>query len=509
MRGKIVLATHNDARSIGPVLQEIDEARSVLERGGVDLDVLVSDDGSSDSTVDVAVDEAARLGLALQVVKGAGGGLVPALLDGLEHALTDAGVAFFVTLDAGGRHDARQIPDLVRAHLARGNGVTIGSRWTRGGSSPGTSSLRAAVSWSGNFLVRRIAGLKGVRDATTSFRVIHPDVARLIPPAKALGEISCYYAATTTLAQAQGFAIDEVPIHFRPRYSGVSRLTRHDATQFLSGLRATRSEARRLRAASHDDQTAWAKRQRHFSPQAPAADSHFGAMDELLQLSDANRFFGWIVDEFGDALGPKTLEVGAGLGTVSRMIVERHPYTSVLALEPAANVYPGLAELAGVHDRIESRQTTSDALLAEGHGGEFDSVVYVNVLEHIEDDSGELVIARQLLTPGGHLCLFVPAMPRLYSKIDHKSGHFRRYTKETLRRKVADAGFEIVKLDYYDVASVVPYWLMYRVLGVENLGGASNSLYDNVLVPISKTAQRVLRHPPFGKNLLLVARTIR
>ena len=56
------------------------------------------------------------------------------------------------------------------------------------------------------------------------------------------------------------------------------------------------------------------------------------------------------------------------------------------------------------------------------------------------------------------------------------------------------------------MASVVPYWLVYRALGVERLGGTSNALYDNILVPISKATQKVLRHPPFGKNLLLVAR---
>ena len=228
-------------------------------------------------------------------------------------------------------------------------------------------------------------------------------------------------------------------------------------------------------------------------------------MDELVQLSDAERFFGWIVDEFGPAIGPRTLEVGAGLGTVSRTIASRHPGVSVLALEPAANVFPGLSGVAQQHDRIAARQITSSALLAEGPEP-FDTAVYVNVLEHIEDDVGEMGIALQLLRPGGHLCALVPAMPGLYSRIDHKSGHYRRYTRDALRRKVTAAGFSIEKLEYFDVASIVPYWLVYRVLGVENLGGTTNSLFDNVLVPVSMGAQRLLRHPPIGKNLLLVAR---
>jgi 2-polyprenyl-3-methyl-5-hydroxy-6-metoxy-1,4-benzoquinol methylase len=507
VRGRILLATHDDSRSIGPVLQEVDEARAVLARSGVHVDVLLVDAGSSDDTVDVARDEAARLGLGLDVHKTARASAVEALREGFTLALDEPDLAFAVTLDAGGQHDARQIPDLVRAHVARSNGVTIGSRWVRGGSSPGTSTLRSAGSRLANLLVRRVCGLRDVADSTTSFRVLHPDVLRLTPPAEALVENSCHFAALTTLAQVEGFAIDEVPIHFRPRYSGVSQLTPADVREFVGGLVATRRVARQRRAELRDDQTAWAKRQRHFAAQEPAADSHFGAMDELVQLSGANRFFGWIVDEFGSAIGPRTLEVGAGLGTVSRMIAERHADAHVTALEPAANCFPLLAETVGGLERIQPLQTTSGALLAAGAAGAFDTVVYVNVLEHIEDDAGELAIAHDLLAPGGHLCLFVPALPALYGPIDHKSGHFRRYTKRALARRVTEAGFVIERVDYMDVAGVVPYWLMFRVLGVENLGGGSNSFYDNVLVPISKAAQRMVPHPPLGKNLILIARS--
>ena len=129
-----------------------------------------------------------------------------------------------------------------------------------------------------------------------------------------------------------------------------------------------------------------------------------------------------------------------------------------------------------------------------------------DVLEHIEDDNGELAVSLQLLRPGGRLCLFVPALPGLYSSIDHKSGHFRRYTKKSLQTRVERAGFEVETIDYFDVASVVPYWLLYRVLGAEDLSAGSNAFYDRVLVPISRSVQRTLVHPPVGKNLILVAR---
>ena len=111
-------------------------------------------------------------------------------------------------------------------------------------SSPGTSFRRSATSRAGNLVARTVTGLKGVRDATTSFRVVDPDVAWLVPPTEAQAEVSCYFASLTALAQAQGFAIDEVPIQFRPRYSGVSGLTVADGRRFWRGLRATRRGTR-------------------------------------------------------------------------------------------------------------------------------------------------------------------------------------------------------------------------------------------------------------------------
>ena len=286
-------------------------------------------------------------------------------------------------------------------------------------------------------------------------------------------------------------------------------LERGDGSRFLRGLWETRRAGTEARASHRADQTHWAKRQPHFAGQNPAPDSHFGALDELESLAGATNFFSWIVEGFGNAIGPNTVEVGAGLGTVSRAIAAAHPHTKVLALEPAANVYSRAAERLASHPQITLRQATSGDVLASGAAGTFDTAVYVNVLEHIEDDNGELEVARQLLAPGGHLCLFVPAMPSLYSAIDHKSGHFRRYTKQTLRSRVEQAGFSIDTIEYFDVASVIPYWLMYRALGVETLGGGSNAIYDKIIVPTSKALQRVIVHPPLGKNLILVARRSR
>ena len=244
-----MLATYNEADSIRPVLAEIDEAVAILGRAAIDLRILLVDDSSPDHTADVAKAEAGRLGLDLEVLSGPKAGLGRALMRGFEHALAGPRpVDFLVTLDADGQHDARQLPDLVRAHLARNSSVTIGSRWARGGTSPGTPPTRVVLSRVGNLLVRRIAGVRGVRDATTSFRVIDPAVVNAFQPGDLRIEGYGFFSAFIALSQARGFVIDEVPINFRPRYSGVSNLTSKELVDFFINLFKVRRQARQLRS---------------------------------------------------------------------------------------------------------------------------------------------------------------------------------------------------------------------------------------------------------------------
>jgi SAM-dependent methyltransferase len=173
----------------------------------------------------------------------------------------------------------------------------------------------------------------------------------------------------------------------------------------------------------------------------------------------------------------------------------------VLAIEPAGNVYSTLADRTRGHANVTTRQVTSNEMAPAC----FDSVVYVNVLEHIEDDLAELRTAYRLTRPGGSLALFVPAMPSLYGSLDYKSGHYRRYTPHGLRQRVEAAGFVDVSVRYFDLLGVVPYWLMYRVFDVQRLGAVSSGGYDRIVVPLSRMLERLIPTPR-GKNLVVLAR---
>ncbi len=505
LRGTVVLATYNSGASVGPVLAEIEEAASVLHRSGIELDVLLVDDSSPDNTATIATDEAARLGLKIEVLNGFHLGVGRSQLAGFEYLLGKADRDFFVTLDPDGHHDARQITDVVRAFVARRSGVTIGSRWVRGGSSPGTSALRSIVSRTANMLARRIVGLRGVHDATTSFRIIRPDVAQLWIDRQIPADGYGYFTTSVAVAQAAGFSVTESPITFRPRYAGVRSLSFSDITAFWRSLHATRVLVAQVRGEARHDQATWAARSPRLQAQQASSNSQFGAAEELENLANADRFFGWIADELAPHLGHRILEVGAGIGTIATKMSERQAASEITAIEPAENLFGQLHTAASRLRNVTALQLTSQELAAT-RPHQFDSIVYVNVLEHILDDGAEMRTAFDLVAPGGSLGVFVPAMSRLYGSLDYKSGHHRRYDKARLRDVISDAGFEIVELRYIEVAGVFPYWLMYRLLNRQTLSPMSSGVFDRMVVPVSMLVQRLVPSPPIGKNLLAIAR---
>jgi SAM-dependent methyltransferase len=221
---------------------------------------------------------------------------------------------------------------------------------------------------------------------------------------------------------------------------------------------------------------------------------------ELEAMAAAENYRRWIVDTFAPYLGKDVAEVGAGIGSVSRLLLEL-PIERLAAFEPSANMFPLLAEAVRGDARASTVNGVFDALQA-GRG--YDAVLYVNVLEHVEHEREELAAAHAALRPGGHLLVFVPALAWLYSDFDREVGHFRRYSRDALERVVAHAGFEVVEARWFDVAGIVPWYVHFTVLG-RSMGRGSVSLYDRLVVPVMRAVEK-LSPPPIGKNIALVAR---
>jgi SAM-dependent methyltransferase len=253
-----------------------------------------------------------------------------------------------------------------------------------------------------------------------------------------------------------------------------------------------------------------------MTPRPPGPDGHPGAGsdpaersplaypgDDLEAMAPAVNYRRWIVDEFVPFLGSRVAEVGAGRGYVTELLAgsaTRH----VSAFEPAARMY------ALLERRFRGRPdiATYPAYLGESGGPDrgscFDSLVYVNVLEHVEDDAAELMRAHGVLCAGGHLCIFVPALPVLYSAFDASIGHHRRYRRKELADLLQRAGFTILRLRYMDLVGAAG-WLLLLRFGRRPLERGQVALYDRWVVPLMRRVESALPLP-VGKNLLCVAR---
>jgi SAM-dependent methyltransferase len=485
----VILPAYGVEDAIGSLVRDLAVAAYALRARAIDLDVLLLDGGEH---AVAASQVAAELGLKLISVPGPESGSGEAFLEGLRRTSEAGSADLVVTMDANGRHDPTQIPSLVDHLIERNAHVVIGSRWTSGSGTPGLSFSRWFLGRTANLMFRWVTGSPKIGDATTSFRVARTEIIHELE----LGgtPVNPYSVHTTFVAKAiaQGYRVIEAPIIYREPLAGGGGLTLRDVEAFASHLLALRKEMQRVR-------------QRRLAPSGRVFEvDHFAAEDDLECLAASKHFFAWVLEEFEPYLRGHLLEVGAGTGTITRKLIDRHPDVSIVALEPAENLFVSLDAYAALTERVTAEQHT-----LEDHGtpiaGAFDAVLYVNVLEHIADDEREIQLAAQTLRPGGALLVFGPGLEALYSELDHKAGHYRRYSLQHLRRIAEGAGLRIVALRYFDLLGVLPYLVVYRWLHSTQISGSTMWGYDRLIVPLSRLIQHVLRDPPAGKNVILIA----
>lgn len=227
---------------------------------------------------------------------------------------------------------------------------------------------------------------------------------------------------------------------------------------------------------------------------------------DLEAMDFAENYHRWILGFCRPYLGKRIVEVGAGTGSFSELLMETAPATVAL-IEPSEMFDALQDKISSLETPIETRLfndifvNVSDEIRREIGP---DSIVYINVLEHIEDDNLELETAHDCIEIGGHVCIFVPAMPALMSDFDRRIGHFRRYRKRELAKKCQDAGFSISSIRYFDLPGVLPWFIKYRLMRSLKMESGSVQLYDKAVVPIIKPVESIIS-PPFGKNLLVIA----
>lgn len=232
-------------------------------------------------------------------------------------------------------------------------------------------------------------------------------------------------------------------------------------------------------------------------PNSAASTNDF----EFAALQEARNYRAALVRDFSPFLKGRVIEIGAGIGQITAGLKQLGGIDELLCVEPDA----------GFCNSFRARH--AGQRLIEGTINEvppdtkWEAILSINVLEHIREDTLELEAYRRFLgTKRGSLCLFVPARPEIYAPIDKDFGHHRRYTRAELAGKLEAAGFDAVRLRYFNFVGYFAWWFNFCLLKKRGFDAGAVRLFDRLIFPPVYWCESCLCSPPIGQSLLAVAR---
>jgi SAM-dependent methyltransferase len=228
-------------------------------------------------------------------------------------------------------------------------------------------------------------------------------------------------------------------------------------------------------------------------------------LETLEKFSKATAINRWLYEKISPDLGGKILEIGSGIGNISEFLLKynrnvslsdfRTDYCTVLK-----NKFEGNENLDNIYQMDFSlpdfKLRYSDLL------GAFDTVVALNVVEHIENDFLALRNAKDLLKKNGRIIVLVPAGQWLYNKLDRELGHFKRYSKKSLLNLFESVGCKVISLKYFNSVAMLGWWLAGNVQQKKIIPASQLDMY-NRFVPVFRFADWFIS-PFAGISLIAV-----
>ncbi|MGV3767346.1 MAG: class I SAM-dependent methyltransferase [Chitinophagaceae bacterium] len=219
------------------------------------------------------------------------------------------------------------------------------------------------------------------------------------------------------------------------------------------------------------------------------------AGNETLELfAEAPGFNRWLFSEIAPFCGKQILEIGSGIGNISSILLEqdssvtlsdlRPEYCSILRERFAQ--HPKLKEVVQIDLAAPDFTTRYAALL-----NTFDTVIALNVVEHIADDKLAIANCRALLKKNGSLIVLVPAYQLLFNRFDTALGHFRRYTRQSLKTLLSTAGTTILQTKYFNFAGLFGWWFSGALLKKKTIPKGQLHLFEK-LVPVFRLTDKLL-----------------
>ena len=437
--------------------------------------VIVVDDGSSDGTP--AAIERFRQSLEsertnskvswvwLRHAKNGGKGAA------IRTALAYVDTELVVIHDGDLEYHPSDLLKMMEIFLSENADAVFGSRFMSGG-------YRRALFFRhelGNKLLTFLCDLVcdlNLTDVETCYKMVRANLLKSIPLESSTFDIEPELAIK--LAK-RGSRIFEVPIS----YSGRTYLE-GKKIGWKDGLRALRAI---LRYAASD---------RIYSE-----DESGGEI--LERMNRAPRFTGWMAEVIRPYVGDRVLEIGAGRGNMSVHLMPRSIYW---ATDVNRHYLEYLLTLRDTRPYMRVAYTSATDAESFPAGQSFDTVVCLNVVEHIEDDAATMRNIWEILNDGGRAIILVPCGPRLYGSLDEVLGHFRRYTEEQLTSVAREAGFQVEDVLKFNKSGVPAWWLNGRLLRKRTFGLWQIRML-NVLTPLFRRLDRWLPLPPLSLVAIL------
>jgi SAM-dependent methyltransferase len=229
----------------------------------------------------------------------------------------------------------------------------------------------------------------------------------------------------------------------------------------------------------------------------------YQGLTTLEALTEAKNYNRWIASNFYPHIKAPLLEFGAGIGNISELLSSFTPLCLTDSDERLlAHLKHKFCHINDVSvDFLDITQPPPEHLLES-----FQTVIGINVLEHIEDDEKALFHLGNILKPSGRLLLLVPSKKWAYTDLDRQLGHFRRYEKKELGLKLAKASFRIEKLYFFNIIGLMGWMIRHKIQRSEGLSPYQVSLFES-MVHILKPIESKVRMP-IGISLIAIAQKI-
>jgi len=439
------------------------------------IQVIVVDDGSTDRTPDAiarfrstreseGVDPKFRW-VWIRQEKNQGKGAA------IRTALHHVDMKLVVIHDADLEYHPRDLLPMVELFLLEDADAVFGSRFMPGGYKRALFFRHALGNKLLTFLCDLVCDLN-LTDMETCYKMVRADLLKSIPLQSSTFDVEPELAIK--LAK-RGSRIFEVPISYSGRtYREGKKIGWKD------GVRAL-----------------WAIFHYAASGRIYAADEHGGEI--LERLNQAPRFNHWMADVLAPYVGQRVLEIGAGIGNMSTHLMPRSVYW---ATDFNPQYLQHLENLRATRPYMHVGFT--DGAKADSYPADekFDTVVCLNVVEHVQDDLGTLRNIWGALDDGGRAIILVPCGPGLYGSLDEVLGHYRRYTEEQLVDVAVRAGFTVERVLKFNRPGVVAWWLNGRILQRKTFGIGQIRLL-NLLTPIFRLMDPWLPLPPLSLIAIL------